>query len=83
MFNGAQSTRLVGVNTLDVVIERPRVLRHVAVKLGAVEDAHDHDTSAVSALVLGQVVAARELFTTVGALGWQVVSIEWPGCLQQ
>ena len=58
------------------MIERPRVLRHVVVKLGTVEDAHDHGTSAVSALVLGQVVAARELLTAVGALEGLVVGVE-------
>ena len=46
------------------------------VKLGAVEDTHDHGTSAVSALVLGQVVTARELLTTVGALEGLVVGVE-------
>ena len=58
------------------MVERPGMLRHVVVKLGAVEDTHDHGTSAVSALVLGQVVTARELLTTVGALEGLVVGVE-------
>jgi hypothetical protein len=50
-------------SALDVVIKQPR-------------DAHDHDTSAVSALVLRQVVAARELLTTVDAEEELVVGVE-------
>jgi hypothetical protein len=40
------------------------------------EDTHDHGAGAVSALVLAEVVRARELLATVGALERLVVSVE-------
>jgi len=49
-------------------------LVHVAVGLG--EDAHDHGTGTVGALVLAEVVRARELLATVGALERLVVGVE-------
>jgi hypothetical protein len=52
------------------------LLRDLVVKLRAVEDTHDHGASAVSTLVLGEVVAARELLAAVGALKGLVVSVE-------
>lgn len=45
-------------------------------ELRAIENTHDNSTGAVSALVLRQVVAARELLTAVSALEWLVVSVE-------
>jgi hypothetical protein len=59
-----------------LVVERPRVLLNLVVKLRAVEDTHDHGASAVGALVLGQVVAARELLAAVSALEGLVMSVE-------
>jgi len=44
------------------------LMRHVVVELRAVQDTHDNSASAVSALVLREVVAAREPLTAVGAL---------------
>jgi hypothetical protein len=49
-------------------------LVHVTVGVG--EDAHDHGTGTVGALVLAEVVRARELLAAVGALERLVVSVE-------
>jgi hypothetical protein len=43
---------------------------------GLVENAHDHGTGTVSALVLAEVVGARELLTAVSALERLVVGVE-------
>ena len=42
------------------------------------EHAHDHSAGAMGALMLAEVVGARELLTAVGALEWLVVGVERP-----
>jgi hypothetical protein len=48
----------------------------VHVTIGLSENAHDHGTGTVSALVLAEVVRARELLAAVGALERLVVGVE-------
>lgn len=44
--------------------------------VGFIQDTHDDGASAVSALMLGEVVAAREFLAAVSALEWLVVGME-------
>jgi hypothetical protein len=63
-------------NRILVVKGAILLMRHVVVQLGAIQDTHDNSASAVSALVLREVVAAREPLTAVSALEGLVVSVE-------
>jgi hypothetical protein len=45
-------------------------------ELSVIEDAHHYCAGAVGALVLRQVVAARELLATVSALEWLLMGME-------